>query len=89
MIWFHETLERYRAGTVLGYRDRVTPWVSMPIGSDAEHRAALLDAQLAIAGVRCALNLLADGFVSAVQRPVIGLVLAELVRVERALRRMG
>jgi hypothetical protein len=60
----------------------------MPIGSEAEHRAALVDVELAIAGARCALNLLADRPGPALQQPVIALVLGELLRVEEALRRM-
>lgn len=60
----------------------------MPIGSEAEHRAALVDAELGIAGVRCVLSLLADSAGFALQQPVIGLVLGELLRVEEAIRRM-
>lgn len=60
----------------------------MPVGADARRRAALLEIELVLGGVRCALGLLGDGSDPRLQRSVVEIVVEELGRAERALTRI-
>jgi hypothetical protein len=60
----------------------------MPRGADAMRRAALLEIDFALAGVRCAIGLLPDVDPCALQHALVRIVVGELRRAEDALRRV-